>query len=123
MANHWPRELRLRPGGRLLDIEFEDGVRFELSSEYLRVMSPSAEVRGHNATERVTLGGKRNCLIVSAEPVGVYAIRLTFDDGHSTGIFTWDYLRELGATFAEKWDSYAAELKAKGLDRDHPGQR
>ncbi len=120
--DHWPTELRLRPGGRVLGVKFEDGAEFALAAEYLRVMSPSAEVQGHRAEDRVTIGGKRLCAIIGVEQVGAYAVQLSFDDMHSTGIFTWDYLYDLGAHFAEKWAAYEAELKAKGLDRDRPGQ-
>ena len=109
---HWPDELRLKDNGRLLGVKFEDGAEFALSAEYLRVMSPSAEVQGHRAQDRVTVGGKRRCAIIGIEPVGTYAVRLSFDDMHSTGIFTWDYLYELGARHAEKWAAYEAELQA-----------
>lgn len=118
----WPSELRLREGGRLLEVRFESGETFALSAEYLRVMSPSAEVQGHRREERLIIGGKRNCAITEAEPVGTYAVRLTFNDGHSTGIFTWPYLHELGLDFGEKWAAYEAELAAKGLSRDAPGE-
>jgi DUF971 family protein len=121
-AGHWPSELRLGDNGRVLRVKFEGGGEFALAAEYLRVMSPSAEVQGHRAEDRVTVGGKRRCAIVAVEPVGTYAVRLSFDDLHGSGIFTWDYLFELGARFAEKWAAYEAELKAKGLDRDRPGQ-
>jgi DUF971 family protein len=117
-----PSELRLRANGRVLVAIFEEAGEYALGAEYLRVMSPSAEVQGHRAEDRVTVGGKRNCAIIGIEPVGTYAVQLSFDDGHATGIFTWDYLFELGARFAEKWANYEADLKAKGLDRDRPGQ-
>jgi DUF971 family protein len=118
----WPKELRLKEGGRLLKVEFESGRTFELVAEYLRVMSPSAEVRGHNAHERKTVGGKRDITIVGIEPVGTYAVRLVFADTHSTGIYSWTYLYELGADFAEKWATYLAELEQKGLSRENPGE-
>lgn len=118
---HWPSELRLKDNGRVLSVKFEDD-QFELPAEYLRVMSPSAEVQGHRAEDRVTVGGKRNCAVIGIDSIGTYAVRLSFDDMHSTGIFTWDYLHELGARQGEKWALYEAELKAKGLDRDHSGQ-
>jgi DUF971 family protein len=120
--NDWPKELRLRQGGRSLQIEFESGRAFELAAEYLRVMSPSAEVRGHTPQERKTVGGKRAVTITAIEPVGTYAVRLSFSDSHSTGIYTWAYLYELGAEFDDKWKEYLAELQQKGLDRDRPGQ-
>ncbi|WP_395664365.1 gamma-butyrobetaine hydroxylase-like domain-containing protein [Methylocella sp.] len=122
MTDHWPAELRLKDKGRTLYVAFEDRTEYVLSAEYLRVMSPSAEVQGHNPRDRVTVGGKRGCSIVEIEPVGSYGVRLGFDDRHTTGIFTWKYLHELGATYSEKWSFYEAELKEKGLDRDRPGQ-
>ena len=119
---HWPSELRLREKGRVLLVKFEAGGEYALAAEYLRVMSPSAEVQGHRAGDRVTVGGKRNCSIIGVEPVGTYAVRLSFDDMHDTGIFTWDYLYELGAHFVEKWAGYERELREKGLSRARPGQ-
>ncbi len=122
-AQQWPRELRLSAGGKLLKVAFESGRSFELPAEYLRVMSPSAEVQGHGPQERKTLGGKRNVAITEVEPVGSYAVRLSFDDLHTTGIYTWDYLYELGARQTEKWSQYLAELETKGLSRDRPGEK
>jgi DUF971 family protein len=122
-SGQWPSELRLKDGGRLLHVHFESGSAFDLPAEYLRVMSPSAEVQGHRPEERVTLGGKEKVAIIGVEPVGTYAVRLSFDDLHSTGIFTWDFLYELGAKQAEKWAFYLGELKAYGLSRDKPGER
>jgi DUF971 family protein len=120
--NDWPQELRLKDGGRLLTIAFESGRIFELSAEYLRVMSPSAEVRGHSAQDRKTVGGKRDVTITGVEPVGTYAVRLVFADTHSTGLYSWAYLYELGADFAKKWAAYLAELEQKALSRDRPGE-
>ncbi len=122
-GKEWPSEIRLKEGGRLLEISFESGKSFGLSAEYLRVMSPSAEVQGHSPEERVTVGGKEKAFVIGIEPVGTYAVRLTFDDLHSTGIFTWDYLYELGAERDAKWAFYMAELAEKGLSRDQPGER
>jgi len=119
----WPTELRLQDGGRLLHITFESGAAFDLPAEYLRVMSPSAEVQGHTPQERVTLGGKEKIIVIGVEQVGTYAVRLTFDDLHSTGIYSWDFLYDLGAKHAEKWAAYLAELEAYGLTRDKPGER
>ena len=119
---HWPSELRLTEKGRVLLVKFEAGGEYALAAEYLRVMSPSAELRGHRTGDRITVGGKRNCSIIGVEPVGTYAVRLSFDDMHDTGIFTWDYLYELGALFAEKWAGYEGELRDKGLSRDSLGQ-
>lgn len=119
----WPTELRLTDEGRLLTVNFENGKYFDLAAEYLRVMSPSAEVQGHSEAERKTVGGKRKVMILSIDPVGTYAVRLTFDDMHSTGIFSWEYLYELGDRYPEKWPAYVAELAKKGLNRDRPGEK
>ena len=118
-SEHWPRELRLKEGGRLLSVAYEDAT-FALSAEYLRVTSPSAEVQGHSAAERRTIGGKRHVVITAVEPVGNYAVKLVFDDGHDSGLFTWDYLHRLGTEEAANWMRYQAELDAKGLSRDSP---
>jgi len=114
----WPTELRVSKDRRTLTVAFEDGARYALSAEYLRVMSPSAEVQGHSPDERKTVAGKRDVEILNVEPVGNYAARITFDDMHATGLFGWDYLRELGARREEKWGNYLAELDAKGLTRE-----
>jgi DUF971 family protein len=116
----WPSELRLSKDRRVLRIAFDDGTAFDLPAEYLRVASPSAEVRGHSPSERKTVAGKRNVEIIGVEPVGNYAVKLVFDDMHDTGIYGWDYLYELGAEQGEKWQNYLAELEAKGLSRDPP---
>jgi DUF971 family protein len=122
-AGQWPSEILLKDQGRLLAVSFEGGSHFDLSAEYLRVMSPSAEVQGHTPEERKTIGGKRQVAIIGVEPVGTYAVRFTFDDLHSTGIYTWPYLYELGSEQAAKWAFYLAELDQKGLNRDVPGER
>ncbi len=119
----WPKELRLFNAGKVLKVTFENGRAFDLSAEYLRVMSPSAEVKGHTEAERKTVGGKRAVAVIEIVPVGSYAVRLSFDDLHSTGIYTWDYLYELGESYAEKWAGYLRELEGKRLSRDRPGQR
>jgi DUF971 family protein len=119
---HWPTEIRVAKDRASLKITFEDGADFDLPSEYLRVMSPSAEVRGHGPSERKTVSGKRHVQIVAVEPVGNYAVRIVFDDMHSTGLFGWDYLRDLGAKKGETWAGYLAELDAKGLSRDPAGR-
>jgi DUF971 family protein len=121
-SGQWPSELRLKDEGRVLQVAFESGPIFDLTAEYLRVMSPSAEVQGHRPEERVTVGGKRKCKVVGIEPIGTYAVRLTFDDLHSTGIYSWNYLYGLGSEHDAKWSVYEAELQAKGLDRDRAGQ-
>jgi DUF971 family protein len=117
----WPTEIRLKEKGRMLAVSFDGGDAFDLSAEYLRAMSPSAEVQGHSAAERKTVGGKQNVAIIQVEPVGNYAVRLVFDDMHSTGIYSWRYLHELGSEHETRWAEYLAELEAKGLKRDRPG--
>ncbi|MEA2759248.1 MAG: hypothetical protein QOH65_1861 [Methylobacteriaceae bacterium] len=119
----WPTEIRLKDKGRKLALSFDAGEPFELSAEYLRVMSPSAEVQGHSAAERKTVGGKQNVAIIQVEPVGNYAVRLVFDDMHSTGIYSWRYLHELGSEYETRWAAYLAELGVKGLSRDRSGVR
>ncbi|HZB38779.1 MAG TPA: DUF971 domain-containing protein [Beijerinckiaceae bacterium] len=116
----WPAEIRLAKDKRALKVAFDDGAAFELPAEYLRVTSPSAEVQGHSPSERKTVPGKRNVEIIGVEPVGNYAVKLVFDDMHSTGIYGWGYLYDLGAKHDERWADYLAELKAKGLSRDPP---
>lgn len=118
----WPTEIALRDGGHTLAVTFEDGAAFALPAEYLRVMSPSAEVQGHSRRERKTLGGKRNVAVIGVDPIGSYAVRLSFDDMHSTGLFTWSYLYELGQDQTEKWASYLADLETQGLSRDRAGE-
>ncbi len=114
----WPSELRLRKDRKMLTITFEDGETYDLPAEYLRVKSPSAEVQGHSAEERKTVPGKRDVAIIEVVPVGNYAVRLVFDDLHSTGIFGWDYLLELGRNRQKYWEDYLDELAAKNLSRD-----
>ena len=119
----WPTELRLGKDRRALSIAFENGEQFSLAAEYLRVKSPSAEVQGHSPDERKTVPGKREVQILEVQPVGNYAVRLVFDDMHSTGIYGWDYLRELGMNHAALWQDYLDELAAKNLSRDPPVRR
>ena len=114
----WPTELRLAKDRRSLTISFEDGSSFVLPAEYLRVESPSAEVQGHNPDERVTVAGKREVGIMEVNPIGNYAVRLVFDDMHSTGIYSWDYFHQLGREQASRWARYLEELEAKKLSRD-----
>jgi DUF971 family protein len=113
----WPLELRLNKDKTKLTVAFDSGETFALFAEYLRVESPSAEVQGHGPDTKQIVGGKRGVRIAAIEPVGNYAVRLTFDDGHDTGLFSWDYLHELGATHGKKWEAYLAALKARGLER------
>lgn len=113
-----PTELRVSKDRRLMTVSFPGHQAFELPAEMLRVLSPSAEVQGHSPEQRVTVPSKRNVAISKIEPTGNYAIRITFDDGHDTGIFTWDYLHTLGHEKAERWQTYLDELAAKGLTRD-----
>ena len=114
----WPTELRLRRDKAALTIAFDNGEAFEFPAEFLRVHSPSAEVQGHSPDQRVTVAGKRNVMILEVHPVGNYAVRLVFDDMHSTGIYSWDYLLELGRNRQGNWQDYLDELAAKGLSRE-----
>jgi DUF971 family protein len=113
-----PTEINLHQVSRVLDVTFDDGKRFSLPCEYLRVFSPSAEVRGHGPGQEVLQVGKRDVNIRDIEPVGVYAVKLTFDDGHDTGLYSWDYLYELGVKQASNWKSYVARLEQAGKSRD-----
>ena len=122
-APAWPVEIRLTKDRRALHVAFDDGKAFDLSAELLRVTSPSAEVQGHSEAQRKTVGGKRNVTILSIDPVGNYAVRLGFDDMHSTGIYSWAFLRDLGLNADERFRNYIDDLSAKGLDRDRPGVR
>jgi DUF971 family protein len=117
MTNPWPTELRLRKDRKALIVTFDGGESFDLAAEYLRVRSPSAEVQGHSPSERRTVSGKQDVQILELLPVGNYAARLVFDDMHSTGIFSWDYLFELGRNHDKYWNDYLGELKAKSLSR------
>ena len=113
-----PTEIRLKKKSRCLSIEFDDQSRFELPFEYLRVHSPSAEVKGHGPGQEVLQTGKENVVITAVEPVGHYAVRLVFDDGHDTGLYSWGYLYTLGDRQQQIWATYLANLKSKGLSRD-----
>jgi DUF971 family protein len=117
-AGPWPTELRLHKDRKRLSVAFDNGESFELAAEYLRVRSPSAEVQGHAPDERKTVAGKSNVAILEVHPVGNYAVRLVFDDLHSTGIFSWSYLLELGRSHDANWRDYLDELAAKGLSRE-----
>ena len=119
-ADVWPTELAYDRAAKILRVSFDDGHSFDLPAEYLRVESPSAEVQGHNPDERVIVGGRAHVGIMNLEPVGNYAVRIVFDDLHDTGIYSWSYLRDLGAQYAERWRAYLDALKAKGLTREPP---
>ena len=116
-ANPWPTELRLHKNRKVMTIGFDNGDSFDLSAEYLRVRSPSAEVQGHSPDERKTVSGKKDVAILEVHPVGNYAVRLVFDDLHSTGIYSWEYLHALGRNHAAHWLDYLDDLAGKGLDR------
>ncbi|HTT98026.1 MAG TPA: DUF971 domain-containing protein [Rhizomicrobium sp.] len=107
----WPTELRLDPAKTTLTVAFDNGQRFSLPAEYLRVESPSAEVQGHGPGQKQIVTGKETVTIGKLEPVGNYAVRICFDDGHDTGLYSWDYLHELGRERPVKWAAY---LKARG---------
>jgi len=113
-----PSELRLSNQGKLLTVSFEDGRTFDITAELLRVESPSAEVQGHSAAEKRTVGGKINVKITGIEPVGNYAVRLNFDDGHNTGLFTWDYFSRMGAEQKDIWANYLERLEEFGQSRE-----
>ncbi|HSW12954.1 MAG TPA: DUF971 domain-containing protein [Solimonas sp.] len=110
--------LKLHKTSRLLDVRFDDGSQHSLPCEYLRVFSPSAEVYGHGLDEPMLLGGKRMVNISAIEPVGQYAVRLVFDDGHSTGLYTWDVLERLALEQEKNWARYLARLAEVGMTRD-----
>jgi DUF971 family protein len=114
----WPTELKLRRDRAALIVTFDNGEHFELPAEYLRVKSPSAEVQGHSPDERKTVPGKRNVLVLEVHPIGNYAVRLVFDDMHSTGIYSWDYFVDLGRNYEAYWQAYLDELAVKGFSRE-----
>ncbi len=112
-----PTEIKLRTASRILEVGFDDGSRFELPFEYLRVFSPSAEVKGHGGGEGALVTGKENVGIHGVEPIGHYALRLRFDDGHDTGLYSWTLLHELGRNRASNWARYLARCAAAGHPR------
>jgi DUF971 family protein len=114
----WPTELRIQDSGSRLSVSFDDGSSYALSAEYLRVESPSAEVKGHGPGQETLVFGKRQVKIVKVEPIGSYAIRLIFSDTHSTGLYTWSYLAKLGKDEATNWQAYEAKLKLERKSRD-----
>ncbi|HTZ35316.1 MAG TPA: DUF971 domain-containing protein [Stellaceae bacterium] len=120
-AAPWPVQLRLIRAEKRLAIEFDDGKTFSLPAEYLRVESPSAEVQGHDPSQKITVPGRMHVGIMELEPVGNYAIRIKFDDLHDTGIYSWDYLYQLGVEQPKRWRDYLQALHDKGLSRE-PGR-
>jgi len=114
----WPTEIKLRKAERVLEVAFEDGVTYSLPAEYLRVESPSAEVQGHGASQKQIVARKKNVAIEAVEPVGNYAVRLIFGDGHDSGLYTWETLYRLGKDHDAIWAEYLAALAAKGLRRE-----
>ena len=118
-AGQRPEELRLKRAERVLEIRFADGAHFRLPAELLRVESPSAEVQGHGSGKTI-VAGKSEVGILNLEPIGNYAVRIIFDDGHATGLYTWNYLRGLGDNQEKIWTDYLSALTARGLDRHAP---
>ena len=114
----WPVELRLKRSERLIEVAFDDGSRFSLPAEYLRVESPSAEVQGHGAGQKTLVHGRAHVGIMELEPVGNYAVRIKFDDLHDTGIYSWNYLYQLGVEHEKRWREYLGALSAHGLSRE-----
>lgn len=117
-SSAWPVEVKLKQAENLLVISFDDSSNFTLSAEFLRVHSPSAEVKGHGPGQEVTVAGKRNVAITRLDPVGNYALRIHFDDGHDTGLYSWAYLYEMGQSHEKLWMEYLGKLAALGLSRD-----
>lgn len=117
MAAHLPTDIRLHQLSRKLEVSFADGRIFELPCEYLRVYSPSAEVRGHDPSQAVLQVGKQDVNITAIEPMGNYAVKLVFDDGHDTGLYTWEYLYELGESHDRLWETYLKALADAGQSR------
>jgi DUF971 family protein len=115
---HWPTELRLKTADKLLEIDFDNGARFRLPAEYLRVESPSAEVQGHGPGEKQLVAGRAHVGILRLEPVGNYAVRIVFDDLHDTGIYSWSYFYELGIEQERRWAAYLAALERAGQSRE-----
>lgn len=112
-----PTDIKLHQVSKILDVTFDDGAHFSMPCEYLRVYSPSAEVRGHGVGQEVLQTGKENVNIIGIEPVGLYALKLTFSDGHDTGLYSWDYLYELGANQQPFWQQYLEKLAHAGIQR------
>jgi DUF971 family protein len=117
-TQHWPTEIRLRKQEKILEVDFEDGSRIALPAELLRVESPSAEVQGHGPGQKTLIAGRRHVGIMAIEPVGNYAVRISFDDLHDSGIFSWAYLYRLGRDKDRVWQDYLDALAEHGLSRD-----
>ena len=117
-TTRWPIELRFKKAEKLLEVQFDDGRMFSLPAEYLRVESPSAEVQGHGPGQKTLVSGRAHVGIIGIEPVGNYAVRITFDDLHDTGIFSWSYLYQLGVEYEQRWRAYLTALAANGLSRE-----
>ncbi|QNT70370.1 gamma-butyrobetaine hydroxylase-like domain-containing protein [Defluviicoccus vanus] len=115
---HRPIEIRLKREEQVLELDFDDGQSFRLPAELLRVESPSAEVQGHSPAQKQIVSGRRKVTIAGLEPVGSYALRIRFDDGHDSGLFTWDYLYHLGTDQESLWQAYLQALSERGLSRD-----
>lgn len=113
-----PNKVKLHRGANTLELQYKDGRQYQLPAEYLRVYSPSAEVRGHGVGQEVLQWGKKHVALSNVQAAGKYALKLVFDDGHDSGLYSWDYLEELATTETEKWQDYLARLAAAGLDRD-----
>ena len=113
-----PSDITLHQQSNMLDVTFDDGTRFSMPVEYLRVYSPSAEVRGHGPGQEVLQVGKRNVGVTAIEPIGMYAVKLVFRDGHDTGIYSWEYLHELGRKQESNWKTYLARLQQAGKSRE-----
>src|SRR5215475_3911753 len=121
-APHWPVEIRLKTAEKALEIDFDDGSHFRFPAELLRVESPSAEVQGHGPGQKTLVAGRAHVGILALEPVGNYAVRIKFDDLHDTGIYSWQYLYELGQEQAKRWEKYLADLAERGMSRE-PAKR
>ena len=117
-AKSWPTEIRYRKDEKILEVDFDDGAKFRFPAELLRVESPSAEVQGHSPDQKQLVAGRRHVGIIAVEPVGNYAVRIRFDDLHDTGIYSWQYLYELGQNQDAVWEEYVTELAIAGLTRD-----
>ena len=118
-----PTEIRLHQQSRILELAYADGSRFRLPCEFLRVYSPSAEVRGHGPGQEVLQVGKQNVEITKIEPVGSYAVQLTFSDGHDTGIYSWDLLYDYGRRQEEMWRHYLKRMAEAGASRESPKEK